>query len=93
MIKLYFDIYLEFLKNSRFFWKSVYMYSTISSIMDVYLVMYFLLKILMLELLNVLFIMQEEYMFRKLEIKKLKILLVIVCENSIETYCIMVAYD
>jgi hypothetical protein len=25
MIKLYFDIYFEFLKNSRFFWKSVYM--------------------------------------------------------------------
>jgi hypothetical protein len=24
MIKLYFDIYFEFLKNSRFFWKSVY---------------------------------------------------------------------
>jgi hypothetical protein len=43
--------------------------------MDVYLVKYFLLKILMLELLNVLFIMQEEQMFRKLllEIKKLNI--------------------
>jgi hypothetical protein len=24
MIKLYFDIYFEFLKNLRFFWKSVY---------------------------------------------------------------------
>jgi hypothetical protein len=28
MIKLYFDIYFEFLKNSRFFWKSVYMYKS-----------------------------------------------------------------
>jgi hypothetical protein len=26
MIKLYFDIYFEFLKNSRFFWKSVYIH-------------------------------------------------------------------
>jgi hypothetical protein len=26
IIKLYFDIYFEFLKNSRFFWKSVYEY-------------------------------------------------------------------
>jgi hypothetical protein len=28
MIKLYFDIYFEFLKNSRFFWKSVYISNT-----------------------------------------------------------------
>jgi hypothetical protein len=55
---------------------TMYRYSTTSSIIDVYLVKYFLLKILMLELLNVLFIMHEEQMFRKLllEIKKLKML-------------------